>query len=324
MRGGGKVGSRSLMMNRRAFMTGLGAVLAAPRGAEGQQAKIATVVLLGDEFTIGPLPTNWTGALRQGLRELGWVDGVNLRLEQRSAKTLELRPATAAEVVSLNPDVIVAAAPAAFVYGIVAPEVGRRQLRWSPIRGVPIVFAGVSDPVAVGMVQSLARPGGAMTGITYLGVELNTKRLQLLKEALPTASRIGVLVPSNHVLRDRMVSEVERAAAALGVKLQISEISGTDSAEKTAEKIDHEFATMARERVDAVLGLQGPHFFKERRRIGDLSVRYGLPGIFELGDYAEAWCLMAYAPNVPDIYRYAATFVDRILKGPKPANLPLH
>jgi ABC-type uncharacterized transport system substrate-binding protein len=207
-------------MDRRAFITTVGgSVLGTPRVGAAQPAKrVATVVFVGDDFATGPLPPSFRQALLQGLRELGWVEGTNFRLEERSAKTRELRPATAAEIVKLNPDVIVASGPAAFPYGPVAPEVARQTQFWSPIRDIPIVFAGVSDPVAAGMVQSLSRPGGTMTGISYLGVELNPKRLQLLKEALPGITRVAVLVPSNHQLRDRMVREVEAAAVSLGVK----------------------------------------------------------------------------------------------------------
>jgi putative ABC transport system substrate-binding protein len=192
---------------------GLAVVLAlgltlAPLAPEAQQAKrIATVVLLGDDFT--GFPRNSREAFVQGLRDLGWVEGTNFRLEQRSAKTRELRRATAAEIVKLKPDVIVATGPAAVLYAPVAQQPLGAPF-WSPIRDIPIVFAGISDPVAVGMVPSLARPGGTMTGISYLGVELNPKRLQLLKEALPALTRVGVLVPSNHSLRDRMVRGSKR------------------------------------------------------------------------------------------------------------------
>jgi len=304
---------------RRTFLAHGAALLAAPLAAEAQQTKkIATVVLLGDDFNTGPLPSSWAEAFRHGLRELGWVDGANLRFEQRSAKTLDQRPAVAADVVSLKPDVIVATGPAAFTFGIVAPT-ARPQHSWSPIRGIPIVFAGVSDPIAAGMVQSLARPGGTMTGITYLGVDLNPKRLQLLKEALPTVTRVGALVPSNHPMRYRIVSDVERVAASLSVKVQLLEVLSLDP----PERINEAFSAMARERVDAVLGLQGPHFYQERKRIAELSMTHRLPGIFELAEYVEAGCLMAYAANFPDMYRYAATFVDRILKGAKPADLPV-
>src|SRR5262249_49918279 len=187
---------------------GLAVVLAvslalAPFSAEAQPAKrIATVVLLGDDF-MGFVP-NSREAFVQGLRDLGWVEGTNFRLEQRSAKTRELWSAMVVEIVKLKPDVIVATGPAAFLYAPV-PEAPAGTPFWSPIRDIPIVFAGVSDPVAAGLVQSLARPGGTMTGISYLGVELNPKRLQLLKEALPALTRVGVLVPPNHPLHDRLV-----------------------------------------------------------------------------------------------------------------------
>jgi len=160
-------------------LIGLAVVLAvilafAPRLSEAQAAKrVATVVLVGDGFATGPPPPENREAFLQGLRDLGWVEGTNFRLEQRSAKTRELRPATAAEIMKLNPDVIVASGPAAFAYGPVVSEAARRTQFWSPIRDIPIVFAGVSDPVDAGMVQSLARPGGTMTGISYLGIELN-------------------------------------------------------------------------------------------------------------------------------------------------------
>jgi len=304
---------------------GLAVVLAvslalAPFAAEAQQAtRIATVVLVWDDSTSGPLPPNLREALVQRLRDLGWVEGANLRLEERSAKTRELRPATAAAIVKLKPDVIVASGPAAFPYGPVAPEAAARVPFWSPIRDIPIVFAGLSDPIAAGAVQSLARPGGTMTGISYLGVELNPKRLQLLKEALPGTTRVAVLVPSNHSLRDRMVREVEAAAGSLGVKLQLLEVSSLDP-----EKINQAFAAMVRGRAQAVLGLAGSaHFFKERRRIAELSLTHRLPGAFEGIEYAEVGCLLAYMPNPRDIYKHAAIYVDKILKGAKPADLPV-
>ena len=126
-------------------------------------------------------------------------------------------------------------------------------------------------------------------------------------------------MPSNHPLRDRMVREVEAAAGSLGVKLQLLEVSSLDP----PEKIDQAFAAMVRERAQAVLGLQGPHFFKERRRLAELSLTHRLPGVFELAEYAEAGCLLAYAPNLADIYKHAAIYVDKILKGAKPADLPV-
>ena len=169
------------------------------------------------------------------------------------------------------------------------------------------------------LVASLARPGGTMTGISYLGIELNPKRVQLLKEALPGITRVGVLVPGDHPFRARMVADVEAAARSIGVRLQLLDASNADP----HVKIDQAFETMTREHAQAVLGLQGPHFYGERKRIAELSLRHRLPGIFEFGDYAEAGCLLAYSPNLPDIFRSAATYVDKILKGAKPADLPV-
>jgi putative ABC transport system substrate-binding protein len=184
---------------------------------------------------------------------------------------------------------------------------------------IPVVFAAVSDPLRFGLVASLARPGGTMTGISYLGMELNPKRVQLLKEALPEITRVRVLVPGDHPLREQMVVEVEAAARSVGVKLQLLEVTNADP----NVKIDQAFETMTREHAQAVLGLQGPHFYRERKRIAELSLRHRLPGIFEHGDYAEAGCLLAYSPNLPDMYRYAATYVDKILRGAKPGDLPV-
>ena len=126
-------------------------------------------------------------------------------------------------------------------------------------------------------------------------------------------------MPSDHPLRDRMVREVEAAAASLGVKLQLLEVASIDP----PDKIDQAFAAMVRERTQAVLGIQGPHFFTERRRIAELSLAHRLPGVFELSDYVKIGCLIAYAPNLQDIYRYAARYADKILKGAKPADLPV-
>ncbi|HEV8471441.1 MAG TPA: ABC transporter substrate-binding protein, partial [Methylomirabilota bacterium] len=192
----------------------------------------------------------------------------------------------------------------------------------APIPKKAIVFAGVSDPVAFRFVDSLARPGGQMTGLSYLGIDLNVKRLQLLKESFPGATRIGVLVPSQHALRARMVHDVGVAATAVGVTLVPVEVAG-GLRDDVLARIDAAFETFGRERVDAVLGMQGPIFFRERRRIAELSLRHRLPGAFELAPYVEDGALMAYGPSVTDLYRHAARYTDRILRGAKPAELPV-
>ena len=200
-----------------------------------------------------------------------------------------------------------------------ANPAGATQAARETTDSVPIVFAGVSDPIGLGLIRSLARPGGNVTGLSYLGVELNVKRLQLLKEAFPKIARVGILVPARHPLRERMVREVEGAAQALNIRIFPAVVAHTDP----PEQIDRAFETMTQQRADAVLGLQGPHFFRERRRVAELALKYQLPGMFELAGYAEAGCLMAYAPNSADIYRRAAVYVDKILKGTKPADLPV-
>ena len=158
-----------------------------------------------------------------------------------------------------------------------------------------------------------------MTGLSYMGVELNSKRLQMLKELIPTLSRVGVLVPSDHDLRDRMVSYVEATARAVGVSLQLAEVPSTDP----PEKIDAAFEALARRRTQAVLGLQGPHYYRERKRVCGLAIRHGFPGIFEVPDYPEAGCLMSYGTSLADLYRRSASYVDKILRGAKAADLPV-
>jgi putative ABC transport system substrate-binding protein len=157
-----------------------------------------------------------------------------------------------------------------------------------------------------------------MTGLSYMGVELNSKRLQMLKELIPTLSRVGVLVPSDHAMRGRMVSDIEATARVLGVSLQLAEVAATDP----VEKIDAAFEAMALGRAQAVLGLQGPHYYRERKRVCGLpSVTF--PGIFEISGYPEAGCLMSYGTSLADLYRRSASYVDKILRGAKPADLPI-
>src|SRR5262249_28166535 len=134
---------------------------------------------------------------------------------------------------------------------------------WSPVRDIPIVFVGLSDPVGLGLVESLPRPGGNVTGLSYLGVELNSKRLQMLKELIPTLRRVAWLVPSGHPMRGPMVSDIEGTARVLGLSLQLAEVTTTDP----VEKIDAVFEAMARGRAQAVLGLQGSLYFRERKRV---------------------------------------------------------
>jgi putative ABC transport system substrate-binding protein len=281
-------------MDRRGFLAGPMALLVAPILVGAQPIKVARVGVVND-FELGP--TDLAEELRWGLRDLGWIEGQNLVIVERYAERLEQRREISAEIERLKLDVVVAAPTAAYA----ASPVGL-----APIKTVPIVFSGISDPVGLKMVASLARPGGNMTGLSYQGVELNLKRLQLVKETLPGITRIGVLVPKDHPLRDPAMKEIEAAARSLKIGLHAVEVASTDP----ANSIDSALDAMARGRAQAVLGLQGPHFNRERKRIADLLLKHRLPGIFQQIGYVEAGCLMAYAASFSDIYRRTTTYVD--------------
>jgi putative ABC transport system substrate-binding protein len=298
---------------RRAFIAAMtGSLLAAPLAAEAQQAgKVYRIGWLWDSVG-GPARDEWLAGFRQGLRERDLVEGRNVVVEWRSGhysatreENLDRLRQLAEELVRLKVDVLVAAPAGAAV-------AARRATAT-----VPIVFPGVSDPVGFGLVASLAQPGGNATGLSYLSLELNAKRLQLLKETLPRVTRVGVLVDLHHPLQDRMVREIEAAARPLRIELHVQRVG------REVSDIEAAFDALEKEQVAAVIGLQGPQFIRERRRVAELALRHRLPGIFELVDFAEAGALMAYAPNTSDLFRRAAHYVERILKGAKPANLPV-
>src|SRR5262245_55878732 len=285
--------------------------------AGAQQVAIRHVGVFSDAVRTGPLAPEWLDAFRGGLREHGWVEGRNVVIDFRESRTLEERPEAVALLLRTKPEVIVTNPVGAFV---IRPSASQPPVSgWSPVRDIPIVFVGQSAPVGVGLGRSRARPGGSVTGLSYMGVELNSKRLQMLKELIPTLSRVGVLVPSDHPMRDRMVSDVEATARALGVSLQLAEVPSTDP----PEKIDAAFEALARRRTQAVLGLQGPHYYRERKRVCGLAIRRGFPCIFEISGYPEAGCLMSSGTSLADLYRRSASYVDKILRGAKAADLPV-
>lgn len=244
-------------------------------------------------------------AFRQGLRELGYVEGQTIALEVRSAEGKRERlPALAAELVRLSVDVIVTAT----VPGIQAAQQATKT--------IPIVMAVVADPVATGFVASLARPGGNISGLSMMAPEVVGKRLELLKEAIPRVSRVGVLWNPANPAAALSLSETEAAARALGVRLQLLEV-------RSPEELDGAFGAAARDRAGALIVLPDPMFLTHRTRIADLAAKSRLPAIYYARDYVEAGGLMAYGANLADLYRRAAYFVDRILKGAKPAELPV-
>jgi putative ABC transport system substrate-binding protein len=278
-----------------------------PGAAEAQQAaKVARIGVLANNPAANP---HLREAFLQGLRDLGYVEGRNLVIEYRSVEgKLERYPALAAELVALKVDIIVAVNPTAAL----AAKQATRTL--------PIVFAAeAADPVVSGLVASLARPGGNVTGLTGLGSQLVGKCLDQLRQAVPEVRRVAVLWQPGALgkrTEKDMLKGAEVAAQALGVRLQLVEA-------RASEDLDRAFSEMTRARASALTVLSTGMFASERRRLVDLAAKNRLPTMFSLREYVDAGGLMSYGPNLPDMFRRAATYVDRILKGAKPADLPV-
>jgi ABC-type uncharacterized transport system substrate-binding protein len=279
----------------------------APFAAEAQQAaKVARLGFLALNPAASP---HLHEAFRQGLRDLGYVEARNLVIEYRSAEGKPERfPALAAELVALKVDVIVASStPAA----LAAKQATRT---------IPIVLTGAGDPVTSGLVTSLARPGGNVTGLSVLSPELVGKRLELLTQAVPGVSHVAVLWQPGGGLGERtekdMLKGAEVAARALGVRLQFLEARGPD-------EFDKAFSEMTRARAGALTVLPSNMFTNERRRLVDLAAKNRLPAVYPWREGVDAGGLMAYGPDLADLFRRAATYVDKILKGAKPGDLPV-
>ena len=241
----------------------------------------------------------------QGLRDLGYVEGQNLIIEYRFPEgKLDRLPELAADLVSLKVDVIVTG-------GSSPTRAAQRETKT-----IPIVMAYMSDPVALGFVASLARPGGNITGLSQLAPQLGGKRLELLKEVVPQISRVAVLGDPQAEAYGSQLQEMKVAARALGVQLQPVELQRPNDLEKA-------FSAITRERADAVIGLTGPAVSFLRKPIVELAAKNRLPAIYPFVEFVDAGGLMSYAPNYADLFRRAATFVDKILKGAKPADLPV-
>ena len=244
-------------------------------------------------------------AFRQGLRELGYVEGKTIVIEWRSAEgKLDRVPALSAELVRLKVDVIVTG--------------GATDTRAAKdaTNTIPIVMAQDSDPVGSGFVASLARPGGNITGVSTLAPEVSGKRLELLKEVIPKLSRVAVLGISTRPGNAQSLKEVELAAGAFKVQVQYLDVLDV-------KEIETAFRAATKGGTEAVLVLQSPFFNSQRKQIIDLAIKSRLPAIYPQTEYMEAGGLMYYGANTPDLYRRAATYVDKILKGAKPADLPV-
>ena len=290
-------------MQRRDFITLLGGAAAAwPFAARAQQAAMPVVGFL--DLIISP---GRIAAFHQGLGESGYVTGQNVAIEIRSAEGRYNRfPELAADLVRRRVSVIVVPAntPAALAATAATTT-------------IPIVFGVGDDPVKLGLVASLARPGGNATGINFFWAEVTAKRLGLLREMLPAATRVAVLVnPADPIRFETVVGEVKTAAGAIGLQLQIVNAS-------TSREIDAAFATLAGAPPDALFVGPDPFFNSRRGQLALQAARRAIPASYAVRDYAEAGGLMSYGTSITDAYRQVGVYAGRILKGAKPADLPV-
>jgi putative tryptophan/tyrosine transport system substrate-binding protein len=290
-------------MRRREVIAGLGAAIAWPHAGRAQQdVKTARVGFLG------PAPaSNYAlrvEMLRAGLRDLGYIEGKNLIFELRWANNAAQLPELARELVGLNVNVIYA--PSSTEAGAIAQVT----------KTTPVVFGTHADPVGLGHVASLARPGGNMTGLTMLLTEVVTKELEFFKEALPRSTKFGVLYTSTAPSHIPALRAVETAAQRLGVQVIMVPV-------QQVEDFDGAFATMVQQRVEGFLVIASSLTFSARALLAALALKHRLPSVFGNRENVEAGGLMSYAPNFSDLTRRATTYIDAILKGTKPADLPV-
>ena len=292
------------MISRRAFVgTFTLGILAAPLAAEAQQAgKVYRVGILGNVPPTDAEGARLWSALTQGLQELGYREGQNLVVEHRSTEGRSERlPALATELVRWKPDVIV------------VPNNSNAVAAREATHTIPIVAATLGE--GSGLVASLARPGGNVTGLTFFAPEMTGKQLELLKEIVPRVSRVAVLWNPNRFTQ-LLVDQARGAARTLGLHLQVVEA-------RRPEDIERAFTAMSRERAGALLVLSDAMFILLRTRIADLAAKNHMPVMYTLREHMGAGGLAFYGPSMADNFRRAATYVDKILKGTRPADLPV-
>src|SRR5262245_47515119 len=292
-------------MDRRRFLALAAGSLAMPLAAEAQQA--GKVYRLG-YISSNPPETFRIDVFRQALRNLGWVEGRNLVIDYRSADgKIDRLPALAEELVRLKPDVIVA-----------VPTVSALAAQRTT-QEIPIVFTHVSDPVGSGLVQSLARPAANVTGLTHLNTSLNPKRLEILRDAVPSVTHIAAVWQPGGLGEQTerlMLKETAIAAGTLGVRIQLLEARVSADLEAT-------FATAFQARPGAFVVLPAPLFLSNARRVVEFVAKGRLPAIYFAREFAEVGGLMSYGADMTEILRGAASYVDRLLKGAKPGDLPV-
>ena len=293
-------------MRRREFITLLGGAAAAwPLAARAQQPAMPVI-----GFLHGQSRDAYADRLRgfhRGLKDSGYVEGENVTIVYRWGENqIDRLPALADDLVRRQVAVIAAAGGAAVILAAKAATTT-----------IPIVFTIIDDPVKLGLVASLARPGGNITGINFLSGEVVAKRLELLRELVPAATRVAVLVnPTNGVDAETTVRDVAAAALTIGFQIQVLNAS-------TSREIETAFATFVREPPDALFVGPDPFFGGRRVQLATLATRHAIPTAYALRDYAEAGGLMSYGANVADAYRQVGDYAGRILKGAKPADLPV-
>ena len=291
-------------MRRRCIIAGLFVTLAAPLAAEAQQpGKVYRVGFLGN--STAALEGNLVGPFREGLRDLGYIEGRNMLIEYRWADgKYERFPALIAELAALKVDVIVTAGtPAALAVKKTTPS-------------IPLVMAAVGDPIGVGLVASLARPGGNVTGLSAIAPELEGKRLELLREVVPKLSHIAVLWNPDNPFQAGSLKETKTAAQVLGIKVRLLGV-------RVSEEFPAAFAAILKERPGALLVLADRIFLHNRARIVGFEATHRLPGVYAYQELVEAGGLMSFGPSYAGMHRRAAYYVDKILKGAKPADLPV-
>jgi len=292
-------------MNKKVTLLALGVMLLVFHfAAQAQQpARIPRIgILLGASVSFYSARVE---AFRQRLRELGYVEGKNISIEYRYAEGKPERlPDLAAELVRLKVDVIVTASGPAILAAKKASAT------------IPIVFGAAADPVGDGLVSSLARPGGNITGLSLMAPDLDGKRLELLKEAFPKIARVAFLWVPGGTRGNRTLTDMEATAKALGLKLQSLEVRGLDDFESA-------FARAKREGTQALITTPHPLITTQQRQVLDFAAKNRLPAMYTASEFVEAGGLMSYAASNADLYRRAADFVDKILKGAKPADLPI-